>query len=264
MSAPITVSAAAITHPGCKRTMNEDSYIAARPFFLVADGMGGHAAGDLASAAVVQEFATVAGTTASTVDEVRAAVARARTRVDALSDGPRPAGTTLTGVCVSEVGGAGYWLVLNIGDSRTYRYADGVLQQLTVDHSAVQELLSAGAVAQAAHVSKNVITRAIGAGSTGDPDVWMIPAEPGDRMLVCSDGLNNEVEDADIAQLLAAHPDPADAASALVDLAVENGGRDNVTVIVVDALAVVATDDDTAPRTHSEVDEDTLPRAALV
>lgn len=265
LTPPITVSSAAVTHPGRKREMNEDSYIAAHPFFLVADGMGGHAAGDVASATVAAEFAAIAGAHTVSVDLLRAAIDRARVRVDALSDGPRPAGTTLTGVCVSEVGGYGYWLVVNIGDSRTYRFADGKLEQLTVDHSAVQELLSAGAAAQAAHVSKNVITRAIGAGSTAHPDVWMIPAAPNDRMLVCSDGLSNEVEDDEIAQLLETLADPAEAANTLVERAVEHGGRDNITVIIADATAVMTTDDDdTAPVLPGEVDEDTLPRAALV
>lgn len=257
MTAPIVVSFGAATHPGVKRAVNEDSYIAAAPVFLVADGMGGHEAGDVASATVVDEFAQLAGTEALTPDIFLAATERARVRVEAISDGPKSAGSTLTGVGVAEMCGAGTWLVVNIGDSRTYRFAGGVLTQLTTDHSAVQELLDAGAAAQAVHVGKNVITRAIGAGSVGSPDVWTIPAATGDRMLVCSDGLTNEVSDEDIAEILASEPSAERAAQMLVDLAVENGGRDNITVVIVDADRVRSANAD-------GIDEDTLPRAAAL
>lgn len=266
--ATISVAHGAATHAGLRGRANEDSYLAASPVFLVADGMGGHEAGARASAAVIAEFRRFVGTDSVDGDEVRAAIARARTHVDALATDERAAGTTLTGVLLTRVGTARYWLAVNVGDSRTYRLADGELEQISVDHSVVQELVDSGemtADAAARHARRNEITRAIGAGSRGDADYWMLPAEPGDRILVCSDGLSTELDDERIARVLSDEREPQDAATRLVHEALLHGGRDNVTVIVIDAIG----DDhdaelDTvpvAPRAD-DADIDTRPRAA--
>jgi len=264
---PIVVAAGAASHTGLRRRVNEDSYLAQAPLFLVADGMGGHDAGDRASAAVVGEFAAFVGRDALTIDEVRAALRRARSRVGAIGSAGRAAGTTLTGVVIAEVGGAGYWLTVNVGDSRTYRFAHGMLEQISVDHSVVQELIDAGVLGADAAASdrrRNEITRAIGAGSDGQADYWMVPAEPGDRILVCSDGLSGEVAFDRLRTVLADEADPQDAATRLIHEALLQGGRDNITAVVVDALSVAGTDDlyDTAPAgSRSLPDEDTRPRA---
>lgn len=264
MTSPVHAQWGSATHTGLRRTANEDAFLAAAPVFLVADGMGGHDAGARASAVVLDEFARFAGRETLDIDDVRAALRRARARVDAIVSGGRAAGTTLTGVVVSEVGGAGYWLTVNVGDSRTYRYARGVLEQISVDHSVVQELVDAGALdgaAAAADRRRNEITRAIGAGSDGEADYWMVPAEPGDRILVCSDGLSGELEAARLADILAAETDPQQAATRLVHEALLRGGRDNVTAVVVDAVAVDTGDVfDTTPSPRAAVDEDTHPR----
>lgn len=266
-SAAVQVGHGAATHAGLRGRANEDAYLAAAPVFVVADGMGGHESGARASAAVVAEFQAFVGSSSVTNSEVRAAIARARSSVDALATGQRAAGTTLTGVVLTQVGDAGYWLALNIGDSRTYRWARGRLEQISIDHSVVQELVDAGqmdAGTAARHVRRNEITRAIGAGSAGEADFWMLPAESGDRILVCSDGLSTELDDERIARILAEEREPQDAATRLVHEALLHGGRDNVTVIVVDALGDADELYDTVPAggRSDDADIETRPRAA--
>lgn len=263
----LVVSTGSATHPGLRRALNEDAHLASAPIFLVADGMGGHEAGERASAAVIAEFARYIGRSALELDEVRLALSLARESVEELStSGNGRAGTTLSGVFVASVDGMGYWLALNIGDSRTYRFADGELEQITVDHSVVQELIESGELTVEDAVSdrrRNIITRAIGAGSTGEADYWMIPARVGDRILVCSDGLSSEVDDEEIRTLLAMHEDPQAAAERLIDRALEHGGRDNVTAVVVDALHVSTRPgrDGAAGFDDEDIDSDTRPRA---
>lgn len=274
---PITLAFGAATDPGLRRRINEDSYLAAAPLFLVADGMGGHNAGEIASATVIHEFAALVGRESLAIDDVHTAVATARRRVAALpAGGGAGAGTTLAGVVVADVDGEGYWLAVNLGDSRTYRLSDGRLEQVSVDHSVVQELVDRGELAADAaqrDARRNVITRAIGAGSDADPDYWLIPAEDGDRILVCSDGLSGELEKDAIHGILLAEPDPQAAATRLVHEAMVRGGRDNITAIVVDALSVRSratrsVEHDTVPVSAPtapvvDIDGDTLPRAAV-
>ncbi len=187
MRTPIVVTHGAATHTGLRRSLNEDSFVATAPLFFVADGMGGHEAGDVASTAVVESFCPLVGRTSITLDDLRFALARARATIDGLgADGESRAGTTLTGVAVASVDGTGYWLVVNIGDSRTYRLTGTGLERLTIDHSVVQELIDAGEIDESdAHDDRrrNIITRAIGAGSVGEADYWMVPAEVGDRAI---------------------------------------------------------------------------------
>jgi protein phosphatase len=133
-------------------------------------------------------------------------------------------GTTAAGVCLGIVDGDDCWIVFNVGDSRVYRFAGGELTQLTVDHVAPE----------AVTLRRGVITRALGTDPGPRPDLWVRTAVPGERYLVCSDGLSLEVTDAEIAAVLDACADPAEAAEELVRRAVLAGGRDNVTVVVVD------------------------------
>lgn len=272
-TSPLTVAAGAATHVGLRRRINEDSHLAAAPVFVVADGMGGHRAGEIASAMVVEEFATLVGRPSLGVDDVQAALARARERVDTLSasEGAEGAGTTLTGVVVADIEGEGYWLAINLGDSRTYLLSDAGFEQVSVDHSVVQELVDLGQLDEdaAAHdARRNVITRAIGAGSEGEPDFWLLPASRGDRVLVCSDGLSSEVDATAIEAILRAEAQPQAVAERLVHAALDNGGRDNITAIVVDVTAIRARGGDGpgggVPVGHHEhVDGDTRPREVM-
>ncbi|WP_349425891.1 protein phosphatase 2C domain-containing protein [Microbacterium sp. LWS13-1.2] len=273
-TAPIAVACGAATDAGLRRRINEDSYIAASPLFLVADGMGGHNAGEIASAAVIEEFATLAGRESLTIDEVQTAVTASRRRVAMLPPGAGAgAGTTLAGVVIADVDGEGYWLAINLGDSRTYRLSEGRFEQVSVDHSVVQELVDSGQLAADAaerDSRRNVITRAIGAGSDSEPDYWLLPAEEGDRILVCSDGLSGELDRDALHAILLTETDPQAAATRLVHEAMVRGGRDNITALVVDALAVRTRanrtwERDTVPVSApadpaADIDGDTLPR----
>lgn len=265
MTAPLIVTAGSSTHTGLRRTLNEDALLASAPTFLVADGMGGHEAGELASAVVVEEFARFVGRQSMELDDVLDALSRSRQAVDALSDmATGRAGTTLSGVVLADVDGTGYWLSFNIGDSRTYRLSHGELEQISVDHSVVQELIESGELSVSEAASdhrRNIITRAIGAGSTGDADFWMFPAELGDRIMICSDGLSSEVPDAQIQEILTLESDPQTAAASLVGEAVNAGGRDNITVVVIDAV-FVASRPGTQVQADDDIDENTRPREA--
>jgi serine/threonine protein phosphatase PrpC len=240
--ARVSLSWAALSDKGYRRSINEDSLVARSPIFAVADGMGGHSAGDFASAAVVTRLAEQVSANFVTQDAINEAL---RAAVDDMSRGVGQTdlgtGTTVTGIALTLIEGQACWLVFNIGDSRTYQYHEGVLEQLTIDHSIVQELMDAGAITQAeaeVHPHSNVITRAVGFNEDPVPDYWLIPIVEGARLLVCSDGLTKELTEHGIRHFLTEGTSPLDAAQQLMDAALGNGGRDNVTVVVVDVLEI--------------------------
>jgi protein phosphatase len=136
--------------------------------------------------------------------------------------------------------GVPYFAVFNIGDSRVYLYSDDRLDQVSVDHSLVQQLVDSGVITQAQahnHPDGNVITRAVGFQVHPVPDLWLLPVEAGMRLLICSDGLTGEIEDAGLRAHLAAGLDAAETADRLVAEALAEGGRDNITVVIVDVVA---------------------------
>jgi protein phosphatase len=146
-------------------------------------------------------------------------------------------GTTAVGLAMVTQDGADYWLAFNVGDSRIYRLHAGVLTQVTVDHSYVQDLVAAGRIAPEearTHPERNIVTRVLGVTDTPVPDFWVFPPEPGERFLVCSDGLTGELDDRALAQILAVDAEPHEIARLLVESANRCGGRDNISVIVVD------------------------------
>jgi serine/threonine protein phosphatase PrpC len=238
----VVLSWGTATDIGHRRQMNEDSYIAVPPIFAVADGMGGHAAGDLASDAVVNRLKTAAKDGFVTPAAIGLALAQASHDITHL-DGTAltGAGTTVTGVALTVSDDDPYFAVFNVGDSRVYHWSEAGLEQVTVDHSVVQELVDAGAITRAQadhHPDSNVITRAIGFNETPMPDYWLLPVEVGTRLLVCSDGLTKEIDDGRLAEIAGAGEPARQTAVSLVEAALAAGGRDNVTVIVVDVLAV--------------------------
>jgi protein phosphatase len=242
----LTLRWGSATDVGRIRTVNEDSLLAVPGLFVVADGMGGHAAGEVASQLAVAEFARLAQQPGVRPEDVAEAIGLANEHIlnAGAERGDRHGmGTTLTGVGVVGAGQGEQLAVFNVGDSRVYQVTEGQLRQLTVDHSAVQELVDAGRLtAQAArsHPRRNVVTRSLGTDPAPAPDVWLVQPVAGDRFLVCSDGLTGELEDSDIAALLAGNPDPQAAADQLVRQAVAVGGHDNVTVVVLDVVEVLA------------------------
>lgn len=237
----VTLDWAARTDIGNRRSVNEDSVLAAPPLFAVADGMGGHAAGDLASAAVVEHL-SVAEVATGTLDigQVEAALAAAANDIDELAEGiPAGVGTTVAGAALVVAGGEARFAIFNIGDSRVYRFEGNELAQVTVDHSVVQELMDAGLLDAADaenHPESNVITRAVGFRELPRPDLWSIPLRAGLRLLICSDGLTREVGRDRLRLHLAARLSAAETASALVDAALAAGGRDNISVLIVDVV----------------------------
>ena len=248
------------TDPGRVREINEDSYLVAPNVFVVADGMGGHAAGEVASAMAVGEFRALAERSELRTDKIVDAITRANRQIlesGRMHDSRRGMGTTLAGLAVVRAGGASHWAVFNIGDSRVYRYVHGELHQVSVDHSEVQELISGGYITpeQAkTHPDRNVVTRSLGTDPAPVPDVWVLPPIAGERFLICSDGLSRELDDTEIEKILHREPIAQEAATALVMRAIDAGGRDNITVVVID-FAGSLTDG-----LAYEIDEDTAPR----
>ncbi|MGO1393066.1 PP2C family protein-serine/threonine phosphatase [Agrococcus casei] len=231
------------TDVGRVRARNEDAVLARHPVFLVADGMGGHEHGERASASVLEEFDELVGDGPAQLSDVEAIISRLRQRVFEASGGT--GGTTLTGAILVEVAEQPYWYILNVGDSRTYVAWRGRLEQISVDHSVVQESIDAGIIRadQAeGHPRRNIVTRALGIGDDDRLDSWLLPAERGQRLLVCSDGLTEVVSADDLQAVVLREASVSQASNRLVELALDRGGPDNVSVIVVEVDAVSRSD----------------------
>ena len=242
------LAVAARTDVGRVRSGNEDSLYAdatpSRGLFIVADGMGGHAAGEVASAMAVQIIADEL-TALATADDPDAPTRMAgalvtanrqiHDRTERESD-KHGMGTTASVLAVSDSG----YLIGQVGDSRVYLLRDGTLRQLTRDHSYVQEQVDAGLLSpeQARyHPYSNVITRCIGANGNVDPDVFSGEVMPGDVFLIASDGLTGMVDDKRLQQLLSSRATPARVVDALIAEANGRGGLDNITAIIVQVIA---------------------------
>lgn len=238
----LELSWCAITHVGNRRENNQDSFVAAPPLFAVADGMGGHEAGEVASAAVASRLTELAGDEALTRRDIDGALRLSIIDIsEAAPDTVLGAGTTVSGLALSVDSGQVSWLVYNIGDSRVYQFFRGSLSQITVDHSVVQHLIDTGEISPEEaemHPHANVITRAVGFNEDPVPDYTELAIIPGQRMLICSDGLTKELTDFGIRHFMSTTEDAVQAARELLQQALENSGRDNVTVIVVDVLSV--------------------------
>ena len=253
--AGLTVRAGAATDVGRVRRHNEDSVLADRTVFVVADGMGGHAAGEVASRIVTTTLGELADLPVRRREDLVSALALANRRIlESVAKHPEQTGmgTTAAGLAVVQAGGSDHWAVFNVGDSRVYRYLDDRLELVTVDHSEVRELVDAGLITEdeaTRHPLRNVVTRSLGSEPGPKPDVWVFPPRPGERFVICSDGLSGELPLERIRQLVAEHDDPQQCAEALVAAAVDAGGRDNVSVVVVALDEQRGGDDaDTAPR----------------
>lgn len=259
------------TDQGRIRANNQDAMYADSGLFVVADGMGGHQGGEVAANLAVR---TLTNAERSDREQLREAVAEANRVVHqtALEEAElHGMGTTLTTLAVSQEANTHQFVILNVGDSRVYRHRDGQLEQLTEDHSYVAELVRRGELddeAAQVHPYRNMLTRAIGVHAEVEIDEWLLEPVSGDRFMLCSDGLTNELADVEIAEQLGFDKDPSTTAKALVGLANKRGGRDNSTVLIVD-VQVEVIDPDEPPlssgtgesqgRTSSSPDEANTP-----
>jgi protein phosphatase len=240
------------TDVGLVREVNEDSVLAEPPVFVVADGMGGHDGGDIASRIVVEEFAHLAeaGYDPRRGPHVVLATFRScqrRLREYAATHrgsdgGPWHGGTTAVAAMLVEEDHGPEWLLTNLGDSRIYRFTHGELMRVSTDHSVVQELIDAGRISEEqamVHPERHIVTRALGGPDPLDPDFFSFPLPDAERILLCSDGVTDLLRDAEIGALLGGSPDPRDAADQVVAAALAAGGIDNATAVVVDVMGLV-------------------------
>jgi serine/threonine protein phosphatase PrpC len=239
----------AATDVGTVREVNEDAFLAEPPVFVVADGMGGHDRGDVASRIVVEEFARLArsgydperGPEAISrtlrTSQTRIGEYDARQRAEGAVD--FQAGTTAVVALLIEDQAEPKWLLANVGDSRVYTFNQGELEQISVDHSVVQELVDAGMITEAAaavHPERHIITRALGGQDAVEADYYVLPLAAAERLILCSDGVSGMIDDAAIGTIMRETDDPRDAADKVVAAAVAAGGRDNATAVVVDVV----------------------------
>lgn len=239
----LKLRSAAVSHRGLVRDGNQDAVHAGPWLIAVADGMGGMAAGDLASTIAIEAIASV-DVPASDEELVPALqgavdVASARIREAIVEDPARDGmGTTLTALLLSPTGTC--VALTHVGDSRAYLLRDRVLTQMTKDDTFVQMLLDDGLIsaeAASSHPRRAVITKAVQGGAVGGSHQTMTP-QAGDRWLLCSDGLSNVVREEALAEALTSHADLPDCAQRLVELALRAGGPDNIAVIVADVVGV--------------------------
>lgn len=252
---PVMLHAVGRTDKGKVRSHNEDSFVvdAERGLFLVSDGMGGHKAGEQASDVVVTVVperirARLEGAGPDAELDARTlldeSIRQASRRIQALVDeSPQLRGMGATVVTGLIRNGSAH--IAHMGDSRAYLLRNAVLQALTIDHSLVALLVGLKFITpqQAQlHPARNTISRYVGMGDDFGPEIEGVDLRAGDRLLLCSDGLTNMVPEKTIGSILMRHPDPADACNELIDNANENGGRDNVTCVVIQYGELPATD----------------------
>jgi protein phosphatase len=244
------------TDVGLVREVNEDSLLADPPVFVVADGMGGHDGGEIASRIVVEEFAGLAadgfdahhGTEAvlTTLGSCRRRLREYAATHRGSDGGPWLGGTTAVVALVVEEDDGPAWLLTNLGDSRIYRFSRGELVRVSTDHSVVQELVDAQQITEEealVHPERHLITRALGGPDPLEPDFFSWTLADAERIMLCSDGVTDLVRDHELAELLRRHPDPGQAADRVVAAALSAGGTDNATAVVVDVVGL--TDDRT-------------------
>ncbi|NTW29467.1 MAG: Stp1/IreP family PP2C-type Ser/Thr phosphatase [Coriobacteriia bacterium] len=229
---------AALTDIGRVRSHNEDSVLAQPPLFVVADGLGGHEAGEVASSIAVQMLRDHAPRRADSKALARAVRLANREVIRSAREGHGRAGmgTTMTAAIIE----GAHIAIAQVGDSRAYLLHAGHLDRITEDHSMVADLIRRGQLTEAEaryHPNRSVITRALGTDANMTADTFDIDAAAGDRLLLCSDGLTGMLEDAGIAEILSTYHDPGAAAHALIDAANNAGGHDNISVAIVDIAA---------------------------
>ena len=234
----------AATHVGAVRRLNEDAYAVSDRACVVADGMGGHLAGEVASQLVTQMISDAFASKRVHVSELSDLLTDINTSVQIAGkkNNTPGMGTTVVGMVIVDNGDSPSAVVFHIGDSRCYRLAGGLMSQVTADHSHVEDLVRAGEITRfeaQTHPLRNVVTRALGVDATVEAEFFVLPDEDC-RLLLCSDGLSGELHEDEIWEHLNGHVDPTEAADALVHAVLDGPARDNITAIVVDLVAPVA------------------------
>jgi PPM family protein phosphatase len=249
------------TDTGRQRRDNEDSAFARAPVFVVADGMGGAQAGEVASRIAVEAFEQGLPDSGSPEERLATRVREANAQIYERSRADRGRagmGTTLTAAYVDDT----HVAIAHVGDSRAYLFRDGTLQRLTQDHSLVDELVRRGKLTEeqaAEHPQRSIITRALGPEPDVEVDTWTYPARAGDVILLCSDGLTSMISEERVRAILAEHDNLDEAGDELIREANEAGGRDNITVVLF-RLEELGGDDAAGEETMVEV---SVPRDAL-
>lgn len=231
------------TDVGKVREANQDSGFVGDSLFAVADGMGGHNGGEVASKIVIEAFQEKNSVSSTEELVVLAGEANATVLSQAREQNLQGMGTTLVALAMHSEDQVA---VINVGDSRAYWLRDGYLAQVTRDHSFVGDLFYANEITEEEalhHPKRNVITRALGIEDHLDVDHFPLKVQDGDRFVLCSDGLTDELTEADIVQVMVDNEAPQDAADKLVEAALDAGGRDNVTVLIVDVVGGEADSD---------------------
>jgi len=237
----LKVAVGAATDVGRVRERNEDSYLVADPLFAVADGLGGHQGGEVASSVALdtlKDVSTADGDEATIPDRLREGVVRANQVVHTRAEADpnlKGMGTTLT----AAVAGTGRFHLAHVGDSRAYLLRDGELTALTEDHTLVRRLVSEGRLTPEeadVHPQRSILTRALGIEGDVEVDQATVEITAGDRILLCSDGLTSMITDRDVHGILASGRAAQPTAEALVTAALEAGGQDNVTVVILDVV----------------------------
>jgi PPM family protein phosphatase len=222
------------TDTGRQRRDNEDNAFARAPVFVVADGMGGAQAGEVASRIAIEAFEQGLPDSGSPEERLATRAREANHQIYERSRADRGRagmGTTLTAAYVDDA----HLAIAHVGDSRAYMFRDGSLQRLTQDHSLVDELVRRGKLTEeqaAEHPQRSIITRALGPEPDVEVDTWTYPLRAGDVVLMCSDGLTSMISEEKVSAILAAQPDLDEAADDLIRAANEAGGRDNITVVL--------------------------------
>lgn len=255
----------AATHEGHVRQINEDAFVADGTVFAVADGMGGYERGEVASAVVADQFRGLAKRTSFGHDEVAEVIRQSHQMIRSMRGRAGEMGTTVAALVLVRASSPASWLVANVGDSRVYRLEHERLEQITMDHSVVQELIDSGQLdgGQAlSHPDRHVITRAVGVGDNVVADFALLQPSAGERFLVCSDGVHGQLDVGEISQVLSNIADPQEASESLVKAVLQGRAPDNATCVVVDVIsdesAAIAAGDVTD--FELGVDEDTSPR----
>lgn len=250
---------AAATDRGKVRKINEDSYLDRPGVFVVADGMGGHAAGDVASGLVVQRFEAFVEHVPIPVSSVAPAIIELNNaiRSEARRSGQNGMGTTLVAALWVDHGDEDGMVVVNVGDSRCYLVDDQGFRRLTHDHSVVQELVDAGSITEAEadlHPDRHIVTRAMGVDEAVSPDFVRLGRSSRQRLLLCSDGVTGEVTDARLAEILSADVSSSTVVSTVLDEVLSGAAKDNATIVVIDVgwLDVPDTDDAEVTGAHDQ------------